>query len=406
MGPSLEHSAPAPRPRTLRQARLVGQKGKTRRHGGVQRAFVRVKALGLVGKPDLAKIAKQLRQERQAQTQDYKRAVAMAAHAARLRKLGVLKAGPVFGANSRTTRKLQLKRSQMFVLRRVQHLDEDARLLSISDHIVKQGLTLRESLAFARNAARCDAAQSRDTTIMANESLDKYRATVGATMLRELCAAVPQFDQRGLRLRPEPVGSCEVFSLVAPDKDLVSKTVACAQKASKVTNLPFALEQDWMELNKLVQAADCPALPPNVSESVSKCYTAGMCLCSGSGIKLDAIASGFLRLMKRVFPKSSEHYTTLLNGGVVVRISGEPDSDDLDAVVAMECPFPDEFYHIGLQYLKPYRPTFLRVVAEEGGEEDLVGGFRVLHAQACWVRLINMYWHLGNEIANYHRVLD
>lgn len=87
------------------------------------------------------------------------------------------------------------------------------------------------------------------------------------------------------------------------------------------------------------------------------------------------MTEAFVKQLKKTFAKADQK--TLLDGGVVVRIVGEPDTEDLEEILAMERPCHEELYHIGLQYLKPYRPTFLRVSEAGGVGEEPVGDGRV-----------------------------
>lgn len=353
---------------------------KRRRPGGVPRAFVRVKSLGCKGRPDLAELARQYHDERSRQSRDYMRACAMAECAARLKKLGISRTGSTFGSNARAVRKRQLKDSQLALWHRTRHLGDEARLLSVSSHIVQQGLSLHESLAMARSAARFDSAKNRERGAAAMTALDGFRAGAGAQRVKALVAAIPQM--KNLVLRPEPVGPCLVFSICAPDGEAISRATAWAHGAAKHTNLAMALEKDWEQLHRLVQLSECPPLPANLtSGETSACYKAGVCLCSNEGKIINGMAEAFVKQLKKAFAKADQK--TLLEGGVVVRIAGEPDTEDLEELLAMERPCHEELYHIGLQYLKPYRPTFLRVSEVSGCGEEPVGDERV-YVKADW----------------------
>lgn len=340
----------------------------------MQRALVRLKSLGRRGRPDLAEVGRQLRAERRAQSPDYVRACAMAARVARLKQLGISRIGPTFGLNSRAVRKHQHKSSQLALWQRTRHPGDEARLLSVSRHCVQQGLSLREALALACNAARFESAKLRGSNAAAFGALDRFRAGAGAQRLKELVLAIPQV--KDLALRPEPVGPCPVFSLAMPDAEVVSRAMAWAHGAVKHTNSASALEQDWDQLHRLVQLSECPPLPANATAiGASPCYKAGLCLCSCEGKVVSGMAYAFLKQMKKTFAKAEQK--ALLDGGIVVRITGEPDTDDLEDIMAKERPFHEELYRIGLHYLKPYRPTLLKVVVVDGIGDEPVGDERV-----------------------------
>lgn len=154
-----------------------------------------------------------------------------------------------------------------------------------------------------------------------------------------------------------------------PSSTDVSSTLAWVH-ASKATNLGAMLERQWQQMHQVVADSAGPQPPaPNPAARSSECCSAGMCLCTGAGLKVRQIADAFLRHMKTTFPKDTDFRRKLLDANIVVRIVGEPLVDDNEQIVGMENAFGEVFFHVGLQYLSPFRPTFLKVEEVEHDRE-------------------------------------
>lgn len=234
---------------------------------------------------------------------------------------------------------------------------------------------MKESLAFARSAARHDSMKVREMREATHAALATFRQGLGAARKQQVVAAMPALGT--LALRAEPIGACTVLSVEPPDGASMADAVACAYRSAKRTNLSAALEKDWQQLHRIVQLSDAVPRPPTLDTQQTKCYLAGMCLCRGAGLTVAAIGAAFLRKMKRLFAKPTGRYDMLLEGRIVVRIDGAPATEDYTEIMQMEQPFATECYHIGLQYLKPYRPAFLKVESTQAGGEALASDGRL-----------------------------
>lgn len=357
------------------QASAKKRKPAATKVGGAQRAFVRLKTLGTKGMPDLKRVGEQFRTERSARSPDYLRAVAMAATLARLRKIGVMTSRSHFGLNSKGVRKKVLKDMQVALWQQTKGDSDESRLLSLSDQIMKRGLTMAEALSMARSATRFEAAQARASRAGEMQSLQEFREKSGAQKLNDLLRDAPALS--AFKFQPEPLGGCDVFSMSARSADDVAQTLAWAHQASKATNLSAALEQCWDQLHHTIGKDPSLDLPSGgVVAPPSACYDAGICLCTGDGPKLKLIGDLFLRLMKKVFAKGSGVREMLSAGRIVVLITGEPDTDDYETILGMDAAFGQVLFHLGLQYFSPFRPTFMEVHEVEAGEEAPASGGR------------------------------
>lgn len=211
--------------------------------GGAKRAFVRLNTLGAKGRPDFMLLNEMYKRAKREESQAYKTAVSMAAAARKVAALELRRAaGSVFGRNSRTVRKSKMKSVRGAVCERVQGLAPEQRFTAIGDHIVKMGLSMKESLSLARTTLRMDAARMRANQEAAMEQLEAFRAGRGAEAIAKLVTEVPGLS--AFQLRAEPLGPCLAIEVLAPATDTVIDSAAWAQSALG-TNLAANLEEFW-----------------------------------------------------------------------------------------------------------------------------------------------------------------
>lgn len=334
-------------------------KAVKKKRGGPLRAFIRVKTLGQRGKADFKAVAEVFRREKAENSADYQTAIAMAEAHREASRLGLHRSGPIFGSNSRAVKKTLLKNSHEAFWRRTRALDADQRAVSIGDHVLRQGLCLRSSLSAARAAVRFDAAKERQRLEEMMQSLVAYRSTQGAEVVRQVVQAVPELAQ--FSLKAEPLGPFACVEVQPPQPDEVAGSLAWAH-ASSASNLSASLSRAWEQAHATLWQASCPAVEETAGQEESPCLAAGICLCSEAGKRLKLLGGRLLAAMKRIFPKGSQNRRLLLDGQVVVRLMGEPAEDaSYEDMLADSTEMVDEWLHIGLMYLSPFRPTFLRV---------------------------------------------
>lgn len=367
---SSTHSAHAcGNPQATRKA-----KQQAKQMGGVQRAFTRLKTLGTSGKPDLRAVSQQLKLERAANTADFQRATAMAAALSRAKRLGLTSPGPAYGKNRRAVKKDNLKKMRLAVWQRFRGQDQDHRMISISGHVVQQRLSLHECLALARSMARFDAQQQARAAEEAKATLTTFRTGPGAEQVAKLVEALPGLAKH--TLTPEPVGQTPTFDVQGSDAMEVIKATAWAQSAARSCNLAATMAQDWRAQHMPAQPVVGP-IAKHDADVVSACYIAGVCLCSGSGPKVRVVAELFLKQMKKQFSRASNFQGKLLDGRVVARFIGETDTDAAGDNPDLGNGCCDMWYHIGMHYLNPYRPTFMKVLEAEAPEGELAGHGRL-----------------------------
>lgn len=100
---------------------------------------------------------------------------------------------------------------------------------------------------------------------------------------------------------------------------------------------------------------------PEPKKKKPPCYEAGICLCSPPGCRLWLLLCRLLDTIKRAFPRQGSLRSTLLKqSGVFVLLRGYPQADaNAEELQVKEA----KIWHIGIQYLVPFRPTFRECTA-------------------------------------------
>lgn len=344
--------------------------------GGAYRAFVRLRTVGCQGVPDLAQVAAAYKEGKRTRSADFQRATAMATAVKQARLWGVRRKGSAFGSNSRDVRRSQLLDMQRVLLAKGQGLEPEARAASLSDDVLAVGLRLSDALAIARGAGRLELSRQRAADDALMEELVGYRSTEGAALIEELRQQAPGLEACELQAVPGP---CPCVEVQPPDFEKITDAVAWAQANAK--NLGASLEAAWKQAHRPVSAkASANDGAPHADEVTSPCLIAGMCICSGGGRKTAQIAATLLANMKRMFPVNSRGRKLLLEGFIVLKLTGEP-NDDYEAALADEGGFVQTYLHVGLMYLKPFRPTFAKLrTAPDTGEAPFAAGRQYVQA--------------------------
>lgn len=270
-----------------------------------------------------------------------------------------------FGSNAKAVRKGMLKSKQQALWMKTKHLAASAQVGAIAEQVVKQGLSINESLALARTTLALDSAVRLEKHEEAMVGLLAYRAGQGAELVQEVASAIPELAAFQLEAVPGPVPCVRVGP---PVVDNITNAVAWAHACAS-TNLGACLESAWKQDHQPIDEPQGQGDEhAGKGEAMSACRVAGMCLCDDTGRKIIRIVAKLLAAMMKIFPHKSDARQLLLDGFVVLRLSGQPDTDDYEEVLATGEEFVDFFFHVGLMYLSPFQPTFALVkqVADQG----------------------------------------
>ena len=323
-------------------------KGKKRAtktpRGGAWRAYCRLMSLGGRGKADFKRLAEEYKDAKAQNTATYQRAVNMAKAARRSAKLGTSTSSH-FGPNSHAFQKVRRAQDVRNFCARVDYdpNNMDSLMRGVNDLRLKMGLSVKESIQMARAAARYSADKKRDEQSEALRALEKYLSQDGEQLVDDVQRALP--DLREFTLRPVLAGSVACVEAHPTPTHDVTEACAVAQAASRSSNFHSALGKFWESLNTTLLAEDCPSIAVD-DGAPSQCHAVGVCLCMGRGVRVGELGKQLDKHMRGLFAKGFERRKLLTNGGIVLQLVGGVEPDDGGV-----------FFHIGLQYLSPFRPA-------------------------------------------------
>ena len=394
---------PGPNEKKGRRKRGTGfmtKKGNLKQapRGGVQRAFVRLTSLGTRGSPDVSEVARRFREHRAAGTPLFHSAQSLAEAAKKRIAAGV---GGGIGAQTFGLKARQIRRTQMQALadalsnRTLDMNTDDRRMIATRTSLAQAG-NLPEALRLARSSDMSASRCRRNAEAAAALQLQEWQASQEES-LQSIQQYLPEQSGANLELVPFAGG---VRCVDCTHRHLASVTagVAWAVCNYRTSPLAAAMEQDWQLNSELLKESDCEAIPAAalaMSAADQSCYKAGMCVCAGKGKSIQDRVNSLLAHMRRLFPRASYQRAMGVSGHVVVRLVGKggvlDDDGEVDLLASLDAS-ASVYWHIGLLYLSPFRPTFMKVNIVEGVNETEPTPER-------------MYIESANEFATVHQAL-
>lgn len=374
--------SPPPAPQVKKKVvKVRGRRG----FGGMWRAYVREKTAGKKGTQDLRALGMTYREGLASGEMDTE-------HLGRLGKAATMagrrhtpKAGEsAFAPTGRTEERKRAQLLRNALLTAAKGLDPEQAAIVLSQRLADMGGGVSAGLTAARAVVRLQSRHARHGAAAEDEALLAFRNGRGAQDLAELQKLLPSLeDVEGLMPVPTPMGVC--FEVASSKQDAIADAVAWAFK-SKQCNASLALREYWAAAHQAVEEPSEGA-EPDTHARISECLAAGRCVCSGDGPQLRSLRNSCLRAMKRAFPAGSDERRSLLDGFVVLRLTGRPSADNLDALIELDTPIKEVWLQVGLMYLSPYRPTFMEVSKTSGPVEEDPGQERL------WVKACSMETH-------------
>ena len=358
-------------------ASLRPQSTKAKKGGGAFRAFISLVTRGRLGPIDFSAMGERYREEREQNTQLYQEAVRRGREGTRRKREG----STTFGPNLKI-----LRRSRARALARASSRPEGSRLLSVTakpltednskviavlSHDVQGSLSRVRAMAKAKARAKKDHRRSQLSVLQVFE--DRFaKPRVDALLQR-----VPELNAWHTSLLPQPSGIHQVFELLKDHQPEAMALASLTHSQAHSNNLAHTLKDDWAFKNRVIEeplASDLPLPPPKPR---SKCYDAGFCFCTPRGRAVGQFRAALLQSLKVLCPRSHQANRRLLQEGFVIfslqapdRVLEEPtawDTSDDEPATDPEQKYTmtgKRWYHIGLQYLKPYRPTLQELLVE------------------------------------------
>lgn len=342
------------------------QRGR-RGWGGPWRAYIRKVTLGQKGKPDFKKLRASYDEDIASGKVDIK-ALRIAGAAARAvgKSAPPTKGASAFGPQGRhlKLRGLQDLRASLRAFAQSEELDFCAS--GVGQQALRAGVGLADCLSLARSAMKARAAEARQRREKNVSLLQAFEEDLGK---QKLAAAIEEFPWLATAsARPEPAPGGLLLRVGGPDLDKLKESVAWAY-ASKASKLSAGLAGTWSELHSTLMEKDCGSCAAPGDPPATECLTAGVCLCSASGRRLKQLRTRLYASMKKSFAPGTPHRDLLSSACVVLRITGSPPRPGVDTM-GDQATSVDFFFHIGLMYWSPYRPTMMRVLPVEGAQGD------------------------------------
>jgi hypothetical protein len=356
----------APNQAGAKKKLVISVRGKTG-FGGSWRAYIRRKSVGTKGKPNLKDLGESYGVEKAARSAQHAKDCEVGRAATRFGRGQIPSAlESTFGPNSRTSKLEDAKRLRDSVLAETRGLDKDAQAIVVSRRAVEDRVDIGTCLALARSSVHAASLAARERKEKRTTLLRDWQAGRGAEHVKEALELAPALSYVPWHAVPTPKGAF-LHCAELPVEDMAA-AVEWVFK-SKKTNISSVVKKHWSELHHTLTMDQCPPCEEEVPKE-SLCMQAGVCLCSTAGRRLAALRNRFFKAMKEIFVRHSAARTELANGNVVVKISNALPSD---AAGPSDQEIHATFYHIGLMYWSPYRPTFLQVVpvaSPDAGYED------------------------------------
>ena len=358
--------------------------------GGAWRAFISLVTRGQQSSPDLHALATRFHEEEQQNSALYQQAVAVGQSAtARRKEQGTLGFGP------KTRQYMRQRRTEASLCRSLDSLlatPSDATFLAQPSQAKKETVVtdLTQEIKEVRGQ---ELLRRRRQRAEASLSLEKYIAHCQ----QQQPLALEHCTDLLSSMEPQQVNSlCYVpsqsftFFEVMPDvTDLTVRTAAWSRAHSRQSNLDLALKTDWRRRHASIdETSEPPAVPEHV-KAPTPCLQHGFCICSEEGKRIFSLRNRFLRSLKDSFKSKDVDQKELLQAGFVVlqlleerreesfggfgslaaALGLDEDLENVAQTLRGPC-----WLHIGLQYFKPYRPTFqlLESLSEQPGGRVLL----------------------------------
>ena len=182
--------------------------------------------------------------------------------------------------------------------------------------------------------------------------MEKYHQTTGHEKLQALYRACPSLASVPLQSRLVS-SSLDCFEL-KPDVAEKRALELCSYASShKTSNLGTALDGSWQQMHSSVSAAPAPSGHEPAPDK--PCLAFGLCVCRMPGKAVHTLRNRVHQQMKHDLMGGSQK-KMVLEGFVVMQFTTEHEVPDPE--VAASSTVSEFWFHIGLQYMRPFRSTY------------------------------------------------
>ena len=374
---------------TKRSARLQAKPGgrpaqpgqgavpkKRKGGGGAWRAFVSKRRRGLAGGGSF-NFGAEYREAKERQTPEYLEAVrAGKAATQRAKATGA----PAFGERTRATRRKQL--SALTASRAATAQGRPGELSAAANLIAGPHIgavpNLKEEMTLVRKETLQVRRQQHADKDRELQRLRTYVSDHQPALIEQLMTSLPDIGPLPLTFHLQPAPQMALLEFVPDFKKTAVQAAAWAASHSRESNLHTAFLRDWKRRHLVVgDTLSAAELGSQVEKSL--CVQYGHCVKSRSGRQAFAFRNAFLRTLRNtVDSKAAETRALLADGFIAIKLIEEkaavdPRVQNLQGIAAsfmtededvvdQETAFGGEvWFHLGMQYFKPYRPTLQRL---------------------------------------------
>jgi hypothetical protein len=380
-------NAAAVKAKKTRRVKAKPRPAQTGGAGGAWRAWMHLQGKGVRPSEKKAsdlsqayKVAKRLR------SSEFVRAEALGAVATQARRRAGGR-GRAFGKSASQVRQSRAHLRHMWssVLERlpIGSRDSESAAMALVSQTLARGASLADTLAVGRTVSRCKTTRARLAVDARASALTRYEGAVGMQVVAEIRQALPALKDVPMVAVPSNFGY-HVRILHPDPRDSVAALTWESRNVGS-TSLGSTMDKAYENLHRTLLHDNCPPITQEVIQS--ECFALGHCVCSEDGKRDKRVVNKTLAFIKFVCPTNSTLRTDLIDGNLVLRLTGLPARDEQLLEAGYEV--VEEWLHIGMHFQSPFRPTFqvVKPVADLGECEpnekrvyiESAGHFRTLY---------------------------
>ena len=200
-------------------------------------------------------------------------------------------------------------------------------------------------------------------------ALQKFEELHSAATIQSVLTALPVAHELQPHLTALPSQQFTACEVAFEDVRKATGIASWAAVHSRSSNLRTCLLKSWTQHSRTLDEASLPAMPEDKGPRESACVKYGFCVCSSAGKDIFRMRNRVLEFLKLNFPRGhKEARRLLIDGHICLQLTGVAGPDKkaapwtklagelLDEDETAEVVSGELWWHIGSQFLRPYRP--------------------------------------------------
>ena len=238
-----------------------------------------------------------------------------------------------------------------------------------------QGSTVSQVIEQARAVAKERTKRAADKAERCRLDLERYQRQLGQPQADALVSKLP-FLRDMVFAVPCPSGQCFEVDLRAADRSKDCLSWLQEGGNARATHCTTWLDKECASMHGTVGGLPLKETATSsgaVGDPVhATCHVHRMCMAERPNRLLVGLRNCFLLAFNRLFPRSSQRFKALLEGDVHLQFHCQPlvhCAVPAGSALGSAAPAAARFWvHVGLQYQKPRRATFMRVSEASSSE--------------------------------------